>query len=235
MNELSRGCPCLHTTPCHERCTCVSPLSSSGCRRCCSYGSAEQQAAMAAHLAGLEDLARRMGDDLYARMQEPGFEDALKQAFAATPAEIGRAAVEAAHRPIHELREVLDRTVEHASDLAAALDELAQFRAKERLRADSAPPADTDDLPPDAATGLYLDRPFDADDLSWIKMAWDAYHASEGPARPGQLMLVFEAIRRDERATAEFLWVMNTTVLPLLRRLRLKEHPHFAKLGAVDQ
>jgi hypothetical protein len=211
------------------------PLSSSGCRRCCSYGSAEQQAAMAKQLARLDALARCMGDDLYAQMQQPGFEDTLKRAFAASPAEIGRAAVEAVHRPIHELRESLDRTVEHASDLAAALDELAQFRAKERLHADAAPPADTDDLPPDAATGLYLDRPFDVFDLGWIKMAWDAYHESEGPSRPGQIMLVFEAIRHDERATVEFLRVMNTIVLPLLRRLRLKEHPHLAKLGAASQ
>lgn len=239
MNELSRGCPCLHTTPCHERCTCVMSLSSSGCSRCCSYGSAEQQAAMAARLSGLDDFARRMGDELYARMQQPGFEEALKRAFAAAPAEIGRAAVEAVHRPLHELREILDRTVEHASDLAAALDELAQLRAKERLRAAAVPPAGTDDLPPDVATGLYLDRPFDADDLEWIKMGWDAYRSRGdgvgGPPRPWQIMLVFQAIRRDERATAEFLRVMNTLVLPLLRRLRLKEHPHFAKLGAADQ
>ena len=190
---------------------------------------------MAKYLAGLDGLARRMGDDLYERMQQPGFEEALKRAFAASPVEIGRAAVEAVHRPLHELREILDRTVEHASDLAAALDELAQLRAKERLRAAALPPADTDDLPPDVATGLYLDRPFDADDLGWIKMAWDSYSAGEGPARPGQIMLVFQAIRRDERATAEFLRVMNTIVLPLLRRLRLKEHPDLAKLGAASQ
>lgn len=54
-------------------------------------------------------------------------------------------------------------------------------------------------------------------------------------ARPTQLMLVFQAIRRDERPTTEFLRVMNTVVLPLLRRLRLKEHPHFTKLGAAGE
>jgi hypothetical protein len=51
-----RACPCLSTTPCHERCTCVMPASSSGCRRCCSYGSAEQRAVMAAQLAEFIDL-----------------------------------------------------------------------------------------------------------------------------------------------------------------------------------
>ncbi len=44
------ACPCLHTTPCHESCTCASPLSSSGCSRCCTYGSPEQQRAMAEQL-----------------------------------------------------------------------------------------------------------------------------------------------------------------------------------------
>lgn len=53
------ACPCLHTTPCHERCTCVTPLSSSGCRRCCSYGSAEQRAAAAETLAKFIDLGRQ--------------------------------------------------------------------------------------------------------------------------------------------------------------------------------
>ena len=49
------SCPCLHVTPCHERCTCVNPVSSSGCRRCCTYGSAEQRAAMAKRLADFID------------------------------------------------------------------------------------------------------------------------------------------------------------------------------------
>ncbi len=47
------GCPCKHTTPCNPRCTCVMPGSSSGCARCCSYGSKEQQRAMAERLAAL--------------------------------------------------------------------------------------------------------------------------------------------------------------------------------------
>jgi hypothetical protein len=90
------------------------------------------------------------------------------------------------------------------------------------------------DLPPDAPTGLYLDRPFDVDDLEWITMAWAAYLSrGEGPPRPFQLMLVFKAIRRDERAVEEFLRVMNTIVLPLCRRLRLQEQPNLRDLGAA--
>lgn len=51
MNEAQYGgCPCLHTTPCDPRCTCISSASSFGCRRCCSYGSPEQQKAAAARL-----------------------------------------------------------------------------------------------------------------------------------------------------------------------------------------
>ena len=49
-----RACPCLYTTPCHERCTCVNQVSSIGCRRCCSYGSMEQRKAMAERLVNAE-------------------------------------------------------------------------------------------------------------------------------------------------------------------------------------
>ena len=54
-SEPHRACPCLHTTPCHPRCTCMMSLSSSGCWRCCSYGSREQQRAMAELLASRID------------------------------------------------------------------------------------------------------------------------------------------------------------------------------------
>lgn len=144
----------------------------------------------------------------------------------------------AAALSIHELRKTLSATVQHAEVLTAMLDELAAYRAKDRLRAETRDPAGTDDLPPDAATGLYLDVPFAVEDFVWIKMAWDAYLSrgdGGGPPRPAQLMLVFAAIHRNERATAEFLRVMNTVVLPLLRRLRLKEQPHLTKLGAASE
>jgi hypothetical protein len=58
--EALRGeCPCRYTTPCNERCTCVMPASSSGCRRCCAYGSPEQQKAMAELLARFIDQGWR--------------------------------------------------------------------------------------------------------------------------------------------------------------------------------
>ncbi len=50
-----RACPCLHTTPCAGDCSCVVMVSSKGCLRCCSYGSAEQQQAMAESLAAFID------------------------------------------------------------------------------------------------------------------------------------------------------------------------------------
>ena len=139
---------------------------------------------------------------------------------------------------IRELREAIAKTAEHAGMLTGMLDELAASRAKERLHADAQDPADTSDLPPDGATGLYLDRSFAVDDLEWIKMAWDAYQArssSGNPARASQIMLVFQAIRRDERATTAFLVAMNTIVLPLLRRIRLKAQPNLSKLGTANE
>lgn len=45
-----KSCPCLHTTPCHARCTCVKPYSSRGCDMCCTYGSEDQQKANAKYL-----------------------------------------------------------------------------------------------------------------------------------------------------------------------------------------
>jgi hypothetical protein len=138
---------------------------------------------------------------------------------------------------IHELRQAITKTVENAEALTAMLDELAVLRAKERLRADALPAAATDDLPPDAPTGLFLDRAFSAEDFVWIKMAFDKLLQSgvQGQGRPGQIMLVFQSIRRDERATAEFFRVMNTIMLPLLRRIRLKEQLDLVRLGAASE
>lgn len=133
--------------------------------------------------------------------------------------------------PIQELRQALDLLNENAHIFSGALEELAQLRSKDRLRVEALPPDTAPDLPPDAATGLYLDRPFDADDLEYIKMACGG-HSSP---RVGQLMLVFAAIRRDDRSLAEFLRVMNTIVLPLCRRLRLKIHPHLTKMGIAGE
>jgi hypothetical protein len=49
--EKNDSCPCAHTTPCRNNCTCVNPLSSAGCARCCSYGSDEQQQKNAERIA----------------------------------------------------------------------------------------------------------------------------------------------------------------------------------------
>lgn len=54
--DLSRNCPCLSTTPCDERCTCVMPHSSRGCSRCAMYGSEGQRKYAAAKLAAKIDL-----------------------------------------------------------------------------------------------------------------------------------------------------------------------------------
>lgn len=50
------SCPCLRAVPCHPDCTCIVPISSRGCSRCCSYGSDEQRQAMAKHLASRIDF-----------------------------------------------------------------------------------------------------------------------------------------------------------------------------------
>lgn len=60
----NESCPCLHTTPCHKDCTCVNEFSSRGCRRCCSYGSKEQQKKMA------EILAKKIDTDVVSETQQ---------------------------------------------------------------------------------------------------------------------------------------------------------------------
>lgn len=46
-----KACPCLHIEPCDSRCTCIVPVSSRGCSRCCSYGNQSQQRAKAEWIA----------------------------------------------------------------------------------------------------------------------------------------------------------------------------------------
>lgn len=54
MSEPTRNpCPCQHMTPCHPTCTCVVPVSSRGCQRCCTYGSPAQQRQQAERIAAL--------------------------------------------------------------------------------------------------------------------------------------------------------------------------------------
>lgn len=76
---ISRGCPCLHTEPCRPSCTCVRPESSAGCLRCCSYGSAEQQADAARRIAfavGARDERERR-DQAFREGWFEGIDDAI--------------------------------------------------------------------------------------------------------------------------------------------------------------
>ncbi len=56
------GCPCRHTTPCQPNCTCAKSMMSHGCRRCCRYGSKQQQVAMAEHLAAMHEAIQAAQD-----------------------------------------------------------------------------------------------------------------------------------------------------------------------------
>src|SRR6185369_8954853 len=43
LAQARAACPCKHTTPCSDACSCANPVMSGGCERCCAYGSEEQQ------------------------------------------------------------------------------------------------------------------------------------------------------------------------------------------------
>jgi hypothetical protein len=76
-----------------------------------------------------------------------------------------------------------------------------------------------------APTGnLYLDRPFDGEDVLWIRDALRKLAGPHSSKRIDQLMLVFERMVPSTAATAEFVSWMNAVVLPVLR----KQHPHYA-------
>ena len=38
-NKEKGSCPCEWTTPCDPDCSCINPVMSRGCDRCCRYGS----------------------------------------------------------------------------------------------------------------------------------------------------------------------------------------------------
>lgn len=82
LRMLSRSCPCHHTTPCHDRCACVNGFSSSGCRRCALYGSAEQQRAAAERLARqVDEIGRLKGALIQAAdyLDGEGFDEAAAE------------------------------------------------------------------------------------------------------------------------------------------------------------
>lgn len=73
------ACHCLHTTPCDVSCTCLNPVSSRGCSRCCSYGSREQQKATAERLVAQQnalEVARAALDGWEALAKAVGASDA---------------------------------------------------------------------------------------------------------------------------------------------------------------
>lgn len=62
MSIERESCPCLHTTPCMENCTCVKPFSSYGCLRCATYGSKGQQELAAKIIVRQLDDGLRYGE-----------------------------------------------------------------------------------------------------------------------------------------------------------------------------
>lgn len=64
------GCPCRYVEPCDPSCTCVTPVSSFGCLRCCSYGSREQRKAMALKLTAHPILDDAMVERIAVAMHE---------------------------------------------------------------------------------------------------------------------------------------------------------------------
>jgi hypothetical protein len=67
-------CPCTLTTPCCVQCSCADGYQSGGCRRCATYGSAEQRLAAAQSIA----LALSVGRSLLAALETvPGSSDLL--------------------------------------------------------------------------------------------------------------------------------------------------------------
>lgn len=50
LKEANDACPCRYGNPCSPRCSCVMKFSSSGCLRCCAYGSLEQRRAMSTYI-----------------------------------------------------------------------------------------------------------------------------------------------------------------------------------------
>lgn len=102
--------------------------------------------------------------------------------------------------------------------------ELARILQNKPIKA-SKTVLDLAEAPAPTGKNLYLERPFDREDVLWIR---DALRKIAGmtTARAEQLMLVFERIEGSPAATAEFVAWMNAVVLPVLR----KQHPAYASV-----
>lgn len=55
MESEKRTCPCNYGKPCHEMCTCKTPISSYGCDNCCTYGNLKQRELKAKQLKSLKN------------------------------------------------------------------------------------------------------------------------------------------------------------------------------------
>jgi hypothetical protein len=51
-------CSCQLTTPCSDNCSCASPYSSGGCKRCVTFGNLDQQMAAANRIAKIFQNAK---------------------------------------------------------------------------------------------------------------------------------------------------------------------------------
>lgn len=58
--SAENSCPCRWTTPCADRCSCAVPASSSGCLRCCRYGSDAQRRERAQAIVAAEKALQRI-------------------------------------------------------------------------------------------------------------------------------------------------------------------------------
>ena len=68
----NEACPCNYTTPCKPDCTCINPVSSAGCHRCCSYGSIEQRRKNAERITKAINLKDGMDEAFGNRETENG-------------------------------------------------------------------------------------------------------------------------------------------------------------------
>ncbi len=68
--EVFGGCPCKYVEPCQENCSCVSPMSSHGCLRCCRYGSIEQRTSAAKRIATPIDENASLHEQLKAKDED---------------------------------------------------------------------------------------------------------------------------------------------------------------------
>jgi len=55
MAEKKKTCPCEFGDPCSKKCSCGNPELPGFCKRCCKYGSPEEQQSMADAIIAVEN------------------------------------------------------------------------------------------------------------------------------------------------------------------------------------